>query len=422
MNFNELNHPYRYAVERIVHGFEIYEQNADVSACLARSASAGSKLEASVFLYDELVRLTGRTLPWGIFTGVHPIRFIRENRHNLGEFRISPERLQLADEIMAVQDVRTNPREVFHLYVGIPFCPSRCKYCSFVSESVTKPSTQKLITPYVDALCREIAAVGEYSAANGLTLEAMYVGGGTPTMLPVTAQSRLYAAVSSVSAQAVREYTVEAGRPETLTDEVLAAIKAGGATRISINPQTMNDETLRIIGREHNSTDIYKAYEKARRFDFAVINMDLIAGLPGEDCSCFTDSLNKIIALEPENITVHSLAVKRGAAVKARSDADFTLIAHDILTAAGYVPYYLYRQSNCAGDNIGYTRGANVSRYNVLMMDESSTVLAAGCGGATRVFMSDGSVRKHYNFKYAHEYISRFDEVMNKFEKIHDIP
>jgi oxygen-independent coproporphyrinogen-3 oxidase len=407
------DHPYAYAAQRILRAFAKQESarepfSAEVQKLWAKSAKADTKLQSCITLYDGLSALTGSELPWGIFTGVRPIRYLRENRGQIADFRISAEKLALADEIIAAQaDTLALPRTL--CYVGIPFCPSRCSYCSFVSESVAKSA--KLIPQYIDLLLRELQLLQRRCTS---AFDSIYIGGGTPTSLPLPQLERLFAAIDVSGAQ---EFTVEAGRPETLSAEVTAAIANAGATRISINPQSMNDETLRIIGRGHNSSDIYKACENARKYDF-IINMDLIGGLPGESCSDFADSLNKVVALSPENITIHSLARKRAAGMGAT--ADFTEIAREILKSAGYSPYYLYRQSDSSGDNIGYakTRAAVRSRnavcvYNVCNMDESAAVFAAGCGGASR-FFENGKTRKHYNFKYPYEYISRFKEVLAK--------
>jgi oxygen-independent coproporphyrinogen-3 oxidase len=350
--------------------------------------------ESSAELYDRLSQLTGKTLPWGIYTGVHPIRYIRENRGKLTDFRISPEKLALADEIIAVQPCGRGNPDPTHIYIGIPFCASRCKYCSFVSETVGK--SHKLIPQYIDLLLQELQTF-----PSGKKFDAVYIGGGTPTAIALEQLQRLLDVIPKAP-----EYTLEAGRPETLTEEVIQAAKQAGVTRISINPQSMNDDVLQTIGRGHTAADIYKAYERARG-QFEVINMDLIM------LSDFMDSLNKVIELSPENITVHSLAKKRAANFTIDTP-DYTHAACEILKKAGYFPYYLYRQSDSTGDNIGYTRKPeHMSLYNIYMMDESSTVCGAGCGAASRVFRN-GRAIKHYNFKYPYEYINRFNEILNK--------
>ncbi|MCL2035809.1 MAG: coproporphyrinogen dehydrogenase HemZ [Oscillospiraceae bacterium] len=395
-------YPYHYHVERIIRafGFEpydvpvfVFDENAD-------------KLTVCTSVYDRMAEVTGKTLPWGIFTGVRPIRFIRENRGQIEDFRISPARLALADEIIDFQRaVLPAAKNAVLLYVGIPFCPGRCAYCSFVSESVKK--SYRLIPEYVDLLIRELQSRGEAVRERGFIPEAIYIGGGTPTSLPLDQQERIYRQIRELSPNhRGREYTIEAGRPETLTHEVIDLLKRSGANRISINPQSMNDKTLELIGRGHSSGDVYSAYERARRQDFDSVNMDLIAGLPGEDESAFADSLSKVIELAPENITVHSLAKKRSAVFAGEIGGDFTETAYKILKSAGYSPYYLYRMSNSAGDNIGYMRNAEkIGIYNVAMMDESVNVLGAGCGAATRIITDSGKIQKHYNPKYPYEYI-----------------
>jgi oxygen-independent coproporphyrinogen-3 oxidase len=344
--------------------------------------------ESSFELYDRLSQHTGKFLPWGSFTGVHPIRYIRENRAGIEDFRISPEKLALADEIIAVQGI--TGESPAHLYVGIPFCPSRCKYCSYVSESVGK--SLKLIPQYMDLLITELQTLPR-------ELDAVYIGGGTPTAIGSKQFQRLLFHVPAAA-----EYTVEAGRPETVTKEALSIMKNAGVTRISINPQSMNDRVLTAIGRNHTAADIYSAFEPAQG-QFS-INMDLIM-LPD-----FINSLNKIVELQPDNITVHSLAGKRAAKMREPGE-DFTRTAYEILKKAGYFPYYLYRQSDSVGDNIGYTKSREkMSFYNICMMEESSVVFGAGCGAASRAFRG-GKVFKHYNYKYPYEYINRFNELLN---------
>jgi oxygen-independent coproporphyrinogen-3 oxidase len=348
----------------------------------------------------------GKPLPWGDFTGVHPIRFIRENKDRIHEYKISKDKLKLADEIIEVQSKLMQIQTPTHLYVGIPFCPSRCKYCSFVSEAVENVRFSKLIPQYMDLLIKELEMFLENKEYN---FSSIYIGGGTPTSIPVNQLERLLEAVGRFCNfdyfSDIKEYTIEAGRPETITDEVLKVIVRSKATRISINPQSMNDDVLREIGRGHTVKDIYSAYERVRSSSSLVINMDLIM-LPD-----FENSLNKVIELKPDNITVHSLARKRAASYKGES-TDYTKSAYDTLKEHGYFPYYLYRQSNSSGDNIGYTRHLdNANLYNIYMMDESSTVIGTGCGAASRVF-KDGKTNKHYNFKYPYEYINRFNEII----------
>ena len=357
-------------------------------------------------------------LPWGAFTGVHPISYIRQNRNKpeLALLGISPQKTALALEIIAVQESILQEQNPRLLYAGIPFCPSRCKYCSFVSESVVK--SHKLIPQYTAALVREIAEILEQHR----TFDSVYIGGGTPTALPFRELARVLELLAPLQS---REFTLEAGRPETITEEVLQLAAQSTVTRISINPQSMNAATLEAIGRGHSVDDVYTAFERTRKHDFAV-NMDLIGGLPGESLTEFENSLKAVIALAPENITVHSFAAKRAADWAQKTPrADYTQGAYGLLKSAGYFPYYLYRQSNCLGDNIGYakTRATpqgrlarpegllddyaktleSICRYNVFMMDTGTDVQVhgAGCGAASRI-----SGIKSYNPKYPHEYIA----------------
>jgi len=388
--------------------------NAYTAERLAKIFGYSGEIPAEADLYSRLCELTGKTLPWGEFTGVRPVKYIREATESQATaLRISEEKLALAREIIDFQKISPLPDGCFHLYIGIPFCPSRCKYCSFVSQSVEKAG--RLIPEYVDLLIKELEIYAKYADDNLLVPDAVYIGGGTPTALPLSEQNRVYEAVRRLFEIGwVREYTVEAGRPETLTRETLAAIKKAGANRISVNPQSMNDATLKAIGRGHSAEDSVKAYYAAREAGFRVINMDLIAGLPNESERDFLRGLEHVIALFPDNITVHAFAAKRGAEFADVTGADFTKAAYDMLKQNGYFPYYMYRLMNSAGDNIGYARERDkMCVYNIYMTDESSTVLAAGCAGASRIFRGGKMIRK-YNFKYPYEYAGRFGEIREK--------
>ncbi|MDR0222185.1 MAG: coproporphyrinogen dehydrogenase HemZ [Oscillospiraceae bacterium] len=425
------NHPYRYAAERVIRSFgggfdyafsEIKDGNfkvearrGDKVAALSENYGGDEKIKICSMLYDALGEITGISPSWGVFTGVRPIKYIRENRDLAAKMKISAGKLALADEIIGVQKsvIGGAPKNSFHLYVGIPFCPSRCGYCSFVSETAGK--TKALIPKYVNLLIRELEIIGGFARARGLRPDTVYIGGGTPTAIPAAEQRRVYGAVGDYfDLSAVREYTVEAGRPDTLDAETLREIKRAGAGRISVNPQSMNDAVLKAVGRDHGADDTTRAFELSRGYGFENINMDLIAGLPGESESGFAESLKRVAELKPDNITVHSLAFKRGSLLEKAPFADgLTETAYTILKGRGYFPYYLYRlrESAADGDNIGYSRDAGkIGLYNVYAMDESASVLAAGCAGATRI-IGDGFIKKRYNFKYPHEYISRFGEI-----------
>jgi oxygen-independent coproporphyrinogen-3 oxidase len=279
------------------------------------------------------------------------------------------------------------------LYVGIPFCPTRCHYCSFVSHSVEK--SMKLVGPFLDTLLQEIVAFSKTVQSLGLNIISVYIGGGTPTTLDPGGLSLLMRALeSSFDLVRVRDYTVEAGRPDTVTHEKLSVLRQNGATRASVNPQSMSDDVLRAIGRHHTARDVGTALEAARSAGFDVINMDLIAGLPGDTPAGFRQTLAEVLSLQPENIPVHTLALKKGTKVTLDRTvlpgaADVSIMldaAGQLLRENGYVPYYLYRQKFMSGgfENVGWCRPGTENLYNVLIMEELTTILALGGGGVTK--------------------------------------
>ena len=296
------------------------------------------------------------------------------------------------------------------LYVGIPFCPSRCLYCSFTSYPIGIYAEKAKM--YIDTLCKELAYVAEQYKNKRLV--AIYIGGGTPTSI----------------SHGLVEFTVEAGRPDSITPEKLAVMKEYGVTRISINPQTMNDETLRTIGRAHNATQVKEAFAMARQAGFDNINMDLIAGLPGEDLDSMQHTLAEVRALAPESLTVHSLAIKRAANLNQQMDDYKSTIHHDMdamHTAAqetaqtlGMEPYYLYRQKNIGGnlENVGYAKPGCECLYNILIMEEMTDIIAAGAGASTKlVYHAENRVERVENCKSVDDYINRFDEMLDRKRK-----
>ena len=314
------------------------------------------------------------------------------------------------------------------LYVGIPFCPSRCYYCSFVSS--TTAQSGHLIEPYLDTLCREIEETAALVREAGKQVQSVYIGGGTPTTLDEKQLSRLLAALEkSFDFSALREYTVEAGRPDTITPEKLAALRAAGVGRVSINPQSMEDAVLAAIGRRHSAGDVLRAYEEARRAGFDAINMDVIAGLTGDTADSFDRTIDTLIGLTPENITVHTLAIKRGAdltdkaAATAQRDTVSRMLdgAAQALQTAGYGPYYLYRQKFTAGgfENVGWCKPDTECFYNVTMMEELQTILSLGAGGVSkRVERATGWIERTNNPKYPLEYIRAADRLAEGKRKL----
>lgn len=369
------------------------------------------------------------TVPeWGILTGVRPVKLIGNIRTKKGDsaedyirhnLLVSENKLALADRIISVQNrvLSDMPKNSFSLYVSIPFCPARCSYCSFVSHSVDKAA--KLIPAYVDRLAEEIREIGALTKELGLVTDTVYFGGGTPTAISAEQLETLFEAVESFDLSDIREYTVEAGRPDTITEEKLRMMKKHNVTRISINPQTMNDSVLREIGRNHTSEEIYRSFELARSLGFDNINCDLIAGLPTDTTESFRKSIEKIIALSPENITVHTLALKRSSSLY-QSHAGFLCdtftvgemvkISQDMLLENGYNPYYLYRQKNSCGnhENVGYAKPDRQSLYNIYIMEEAQTILATGSGASTKLVSPfSGKIERIMNTKFPYEYISR---------------
>ncbi len=378
----------------------------------------------------------GGELPWGAMTGIRPSKIAagfldlgmtREEtaRQLQKEYYVSPKRAELCTEtaMASVAARKSLNHNEISLYIGIPFCPTRCAYCSFVSQSVEK--TVKLIEPFVEALLREIAVVGEEIKRIGWSPVSIYMGGGTPTTLSAEQLKRIFDELSKrFNLSAVREFTVEAGRPDTIDEEKLRVIKNGGATRISINPQTMQEHVLKAIGRKHTPDDVILAYELARKVDIGEINMDLIAGLPEDDVIGFSDTVDRIIQLAPENITVHTLSIKKGSNIDRGEYAlpggetveKMLEFADKRLRSTGYTPYYLYRQKYMSGafENIGWSLHGKEGLYNICMMEELQSIIAMGAGGVTKlVNPQTRRIERIFNVKYPYEYIDGIEKVLN---------
>ena len=396
----------------------------------------------AVCLYDIFVKLTGKKQPWGILTGVRPIKLFRRLTEKYGEAHAKhyfTDKLLVSEEKTALSAVTekhekkilslSKPRS-FSLYVSIPFCPSRCSYCSFVSQSVE--SAKKLIDPYFELLLKEIEAAAQIAVDCELTLEIVYVGGGTPTTLDASQLSRLIEALrSNFDMSTCREFTIEAGRPDTIDREKLMAIKNGGADRISINPQTLNDDVLRVIGRRHSAQQTLDAFALAREIGFGHINMDLIAGLPTDNIESFTATLDKICLLSPESVTVHTLAMKRSShltlqgkeldTAKESPAAAMLRYCEEKLAEEGYHPYYLYRQTRMEGnlENVGWAKDGFDGIYNVFVMDETHTILGVGAGAVTKLKKpASEQLERIFNYKYPYEYINGFDELLRRKERV----
>lgn len=401
------------------------------------------ELSMAQALFEVLREITGYTPAWGLLTGVRPAKLMHRlveeegspeaaKAYFMERLMVSEQKTDLAMKVARAQTpvYRLSRPESFSLYVSIPFCPTRCSYCSFVSHSMN--TAKKLMPEYVRLLARELAELGQTAKTLGLRLETVYFGGGTPTTLSAEDYLFLNEAIQkSFDLSTLREYTVEAGRPDTITPEKLAAMKQAGVDRISINPQTLNDEVLEHIGRRHTVKQTLDAYAMARAHGFDNINMDLIAGLPMDTQASYHNTLETVLGLEPESITVHTLALKRSSSLVTRGEETIEMTAEltgrmldetaRALPDKGYYPYYMYRQSRCVGnlENVGWCLNGKESLYNVFMMDEIHTVLAAGAGAVTKLKAPQGPyLERVFNYKYPYEYISRFDELMERKNKI----
>lgn len=397
-----------------------------------------NELVSAQLLYKLLCDFTGLTQPWGILTGVRPVKLLRRLAEESNEeqavkkfendFFVSNEKIALSRETEHNERkiLELSKPESFSLYVGIPFCPSRCSYCSFVMASIER--AEKLIEPYTKLLCEEIKRTAEIANKLGLRLETVYFGGGTPTTLSAEQLDTVLRTVNkSFDMSTCREFTVEAGRPDTIDIAKLFALKENKVDRISINPQTVNDEVLKTIGRKHTAQQFFDAFELARKCGFDNINTDLIAGLPTDTPESFKNSLDSIVRLNVECITVHTLCMKRASRLttegvtldlqQARDAREMLAYTQNILGQNEYIPYYMYRQSRMVGnlENVGWSKKGFESLYNVYVMDETHTILACGSGGVTKLKRNNPDyLERIFNFKYPYEYIYRFDELIQR--------
>ena len=382
-------------------------------------------------LYEVMKSACGRTPPWGSLTGIRPTRLIYEGMGRglsrdqamarvQAEFDVHPDKARLLSEIVDVQLSLPQPdKQEVDLYVGIPFCVSRCAYCSFLSGEVGKG---KQLPPYVDALEKEIQQTLQLMEEKGLKPRAFYMGGGTPTSLSAPLLERVLKAARPFIDRCC-EVTVEAGRPDTIDMDKLLAIRDNGATRISVNPQTMHDQTLELIGRRHTTAQTEKAYQLAREADFHHINMDLIAGLPGEDLNMFMRTLAWSREMNPESLTVHTLSIKRSSLLHlweaklpdGNMVSDMVEAGRKEAALRGMKPYYLYRQKYMAGnlENVGYALPGHACLYNIDMMEETANVLAVGAGAISkRVYPAIGRIERAPNVSEITHYITRVDEML----------
>ncbi len=438
-DFSEPQPPYIYTEvsDKITISMNIGSFNKSETA-VKKLTDDDNELVSAQLLYKLLCDFTGLTQPWGILTGVRPVKLLRRLAEESSEeqavkkfekdFFVSNEKIALSRETEHNERkiLELSKPESFSLYVGIPFCPSRCSYCSFVMASIER--AEKLIEPYTKLLCEEIKRTAEIANKLGLRLETVYFGGGTPTTLSAEQLDTVLRTVNkSFDMSTCREFTVEAGRPDTIDIAKLFALKENKVDRISINPQTVNDEVLKTIGRKHTAQQFFDAFELARKCGFDNINTDLIAGLPTDTPESFKNSLDSIVRLNAECITVHTLCMKRASRLttegvtldlqQARDAREMLAYTQNILGQNEYIPYYMYRQSRMVGnlENVGWSKKGFESLYNVYVMDETHTILACGSGGVTKLKRNNPDyLERIFNFKYPYEYIDRFDELIQR--------
>ena len=377
---------------------------------------------------------------WGALAGVRPTKLSTKHLLEGGSLKsadkllsqvyfVRPERRRLALDcsVSTVNAVKQMTDRDISLYVGIPFCPTRCAYCSFVSRTVGKRT--ELLEPYLQALYKELYYTGKLLASSGKIIRTIYIGGGTPSTLTADQLARLLDTITEAfDLSRCVEFTVEGGRPDTLDGEKLRTIRVHGADRMSINPQTMQDGVLKACGRPHTAEDILRCYDQAQEAGFAAINMDLIAGLPQDSFDGFRCSLDMVAQLNPTNITVHTLALKKGADLfekrvalpDCRQVAQMVDYANETLRALRYKPYYLYRQKYMSGsfENVGWSRDGLDCLYNIYMMEELHTILSLGGGGMNKVNLPDGSLQRFHNPKFPEQYIQQIDHVLKQKEEL----
>ncbi len=422
---------------------KVCDTTATVSYDEAVTIATHESIAVGRALFSAGKNLLGHIPPWGILTGVRPAKIARglirdgngitkSKRILRDEYFLNPQKAALAVSVASLETkiLKKATPEQCSIYISIPFCPTRCSYCSFVSY--TTPRLLSLIDPYVDAICTELDETFDLIEKLELNLSTIYIGGGTPTTLNVDQLNKLLSKISSrTDTSKLLEFTLEAGRPDTITEEKLKTAKKFGVTRISVNPQTLNDDILREIGRKHTAEDFLRAYNLAKESGIEDINVDLIAGLPGDDFRNFSETVDKIIDLDPSNITVHTFCVKKASdALKNNSniysvsggDAAKCVSYSQIKTKfAGYKPYYMYRQKNTVGnlENVGFAKEGHEGLYNVFMMEETQSIFAVGAGAVTKLVSYDEEsgnakrIERIFSPKYPYEYLREYENQRN---------
>ncbi len=408
----------------------------------AKNNKNDDNLNICSFLYDSFCRIYNKTLPWGLLTGVRPVRLLRNIQSETNdltsskeifknEFFVSDEKIALTEHIYNLQEriIKNVKNDDYSLYISIPFCPSRCVYCSFVST--TTKNSKKLMEDYSNKLCEELIYTAKKAKEQGLNLKTIYIGGGTPTAITALQLEKIMQTIAeNFDIDNLEEYTVEAGRADCTDYEKLAIIKKYKADRISINPQTFSDDVLKNIGRNHTHKDFLNCVKMAKEIGFKSINMDLIAGLPGDDINGFENSLKGCIDLGADNITVHSLTLKRASNLVMKNigyneenDISTMLKKTDILKSFEYQPYYMYRQKSTVGnlENVGYTKKGLFSYYNIYMMEEVGNIISCGAGAVSKLILANEGIKRVYNYKYPSEYVNDFSTILNRKDEVFNL-
>lgn len=465
-----INHDTEYEINNIIHLFEpyiegdyelksIYEEGAALAQLIKEDsvifekkspiepadselkAKRNMKLMLKEVVYEVLYQLTGKAMPWGMLTGIRPTKIVHDyqkqgkDEKSLRErfdtvYHISKPKVDLMIEVAKAEEeiLCKNKQDEISIYIGIPFCPTRCVYCSFTAYAID--AKKKHVETYLDALCKEISFIAK--AQKGKPIRSLYIGGGTPTSLNEAQLERLLRHIrAEFDLEEIDEYTIEAGRPDTITKEKLEIMKRMDVGRISINPQTMNQKTLDTIGRHHTVEDIKEVFKMARDLGHTNINMDIILGLPGEEVEDVAHTLEELKKLNPENITVHTMAIKRASKLKEALREDETAyqlaqakkieemldLSQEACRSIGLNPYYMYRQKNMLGnfENVGYAKPGYECIYNVEIMEESESIIAAGAGAITKMVYQNGErIDRIANVKSLEDYITRIDEMIER--------
>ncbi len=464
-----INHKFHYEMEKLVRIFMpdtkiqvIYDENEEYNLLtsvkteicvianfenfnktLTAPLCDDNEMQMGRMVYALLSEYMGFSPKWGVLTGVRPSKLLINTEKQMGreetreyfknDLLVTDEKYNLARTVADYEEriIATSKPQSFSLYVSIPFCPSRCSYCSFVSHSVQNEKAKSLLPVYVDLLTKELIETAEIAKNIGVRLESVYIGGGTPTTLSAEQLETVIKTIeNNFNMTTCREFTVEAGRPDTITEEKLRVIKNSSVDRISINPQTFNNNVLEAVGRRHTAEDTINIFESARKIGFNNINMDLIAGLPTDTVEGFKYSLDTAINLDPENITVHTLAVKRASgigqntpelAVQSANNASQMLDYTYERLSEKYHPYYMYRQSKSAGalENVGWAKTDTECIYNIFMMEECHTILSCGGGAVTKLKAPKGDeIERIFNFKYPFEYINDYEILRERKKRI----